>query len=94
MQVVNSQIESYIFLPEDREEHASVLSDKDIHRAVMESLYRLDLPWQEKASILCDVVPDLKYSLPHLQYWLKTGKLTADEYAIVSKMVLLSSINA
>jgi len=43
---------------------------------------------------LCDVVPDLKYSLPHLQYWLKTGKLTADEYAIVSKMVLLSSINA
>ena len=93
MQVVNSQIESYIFLPDDREEQASFLSDKDIHRAVMDNLYRLNLPWQEKASILCDAVPDLKHSLPYLQYWLKIGKLTDDEYSVVSKAVLLSSLN-
>ncbi|MHA1912579.1 MAG: hypothetical protein ACTSYA_12900 [Candidatus Kariarchaeaceae archaeon] len=90
---MNSKIESYIFLPDDRDQQASILSDKDIHREVMENLYRLNLPWQEKATILCDAVPDLKYSLPHLQYWLKIGKLTEDEYNIVSKTVLLSTLS-
>ena len=90
MQVVNSKLESYIFLPEDREQQASLLTEKDIHKEVMENLYRLNLPWQEKATILCDAVPDLKHSLPYLQYWLRTGKLTEDEYSLISNQLLLS----
>jgi hypothetical protein len=93
MQVVNSQIESYIFLPENREQQASILTEREIHREVMENLYRLNLPWQEKATILCDAVPDLKHSLPYLQYWLKIGKLTEDEYSTISQIVLLSTLN-
>ena len=94
MQVVNSKIESYIFLPENREQRASILTDKDIHIEVMENLYRLNLPWQEKADILSDAVPDLRYSLPYLQFWLQTGRITEKEYSIVSQTVLLSSLKA
>ena len=90
MQVVSSKIESYIFPPENREQRASILTDKEIHREVMENLYRLNLPWQEKATLLCAAVPDLKHSLPYLQYWLKIGKLTKEEYSIVSRIILLS----
>ena len=58
----------------------------------MENLYRLNLPWQEKAAILCDAVPDLKFSLPYAQYWLKTSRITEEEYTIISKAVLLSAL--
>ncbi len=114
MQVVNSKLESYIFLPEDRDQQASILSDKDIHSflpedrnqqastlsdkdihiEVMENLYRLSLPWQEKVTMLCAAVPDLKYSLPYIQFWLKTGKLTKEEYSLISTTLLLSSLKA
>jgi len=60
----------------------------------MENLYRLDLPWQEKATILSKAVPDLRYSLPYLQFWLKTGRLTEEEYSTISQVVLLSALNA
>jgi hypothetical protein len=71
-----------------RRELSKLLTAGDIHRAMLENVFNLSIPWASKESILFTCVDDLSLIRLTLSRWKENNKITIDEFNFLDQILI------
>ncbi|MHA1910848.1 MAG: tetratricopeptide repeat protein, partial [Candidatus Kariarchaeaceae archaeon] len=71
-----------------RRELSELLTAGDIHRAMLENVFNLSIPWSSKESILFTCVDDLSLIRLTLSRWKENNKISIDEFNFLDQILI------